>query len=209
MLEALLLVSGAQRKEEPGSLMTLEPWYQPWTAALHTYFLLFKPKSLPDSSAVWQLHSMPSPASWRWLAHSRCYVFDKLNAQWHWSGEFKVSSSFTLCPSYLRLNYSWEPFVFSIPSLRKVFPSPQCLGLQAQVFWQGSGSLRFQLHACISLNENLRVGHFPGSTQEIGGGNSNDVRKGHHGILCYHLEAVLSTVPARNLMSEESSESDS
>ena len=71
------------------------------------------------------------------------------------------------------------------------------------------GLLRFQLHACISLNENLRVGHFPGSTQEIGGGNSNDVIKGHHGILCYHLEAVLSTVPARNLMSEESSESDS
>ena len=57
-------------------------------------------------------------------------------------------------------------------------------------------------------NENLRAGHFPESTQETGGGGSNDVIKGHHGIFCCLLEAALSTVPARNLMSGESFESD-
>lgn len=72
----------------------------------------------------------------------------------------------------------------------------------------GSRLLRVQLHACISSKENLRTGHFFESTQEVGGGGLNDVRNGHHGISCYHSEAVLSTVPARNLMSGESLESD-
>lgn len=71
-----------------------------------------------------------------------------------------------------------------------------------------SRPLRFQLHACVISKENLKARHFSESTQETGRGGSNDVSEGHHGIFCYHLEAVLSTVPARNLLSGESLESD-
>lgn len=134
-------------------------------------------------------------------------MFDKLNAQWHWSGEFKVSSSFTLCPSYLRLDYSWEPLFFPSHPSGKYFPVLKCLGLQAQVFWQGSGSLRFQLHACISLNENLRVGHFPDSPKRLEVVVPMMSEKATMES-CISFGGSSSTVPARTWCQEESSESD-
>lgn len=72
----------------------------------------------------------------------------------------------------------------------------------------GSRPVRFHLHACIISKTNLRAGHFSESSQGIGGGGSYDVRKSHYGIFCFHVEAVLSTAPASNLMSGESLESD-
>lgn len=62
-------------------------------------------------------------------------------------------------------------------------------------------------HALFQMN-NLRARHFSESSQEIGVGGSNDVRKGHYGIFCFHVESVLSTAPASNLMSGESLGSD-